>query len=100
ALSELIAATDPARRLDRIAERAEPVDVTAERARRHAEAVGQLGPGPVAAGLQQAEQGKGAGSGVGHGSEDFSYCGRKLTAILGTLGDVGNELRPVPRRHR
>jgi len=68
ARSELVAATDAARGRDRISELAEAVDVAAQRAFGHAEAFGELGAGPVAARLEEREEGEDAGGGVGHDS--------------------------------
>jgi hypothetical protein len=50
--------------LDVVAKVAQAVDVASEGARRHPEAVGQLGAGPEAVDLQQRQQLEGAASGV------------------------------------
>ena len=56
ARGELVAALGAAVRVDRVAELAQPVDVAAQRARRHPQPVGQLRAGPEAVGLQQRQQ--------------------------------------------
>jgi hypothetical protein len=52
-----IAASDPAAGRNRIAQLAQPVDITTQGARMHGQALGQLGPGPMASGLQQGQAG-------------------------------------------
>jgi hypothetical protein len=51
-----VAAGHTRSRLDRVAERAQPVHVVADGASGHVQPGGQLGTGPVAAGLQQGQQ--------------------------------------------
>ena len=53
-------------RIDRIAELAQPLDIAADRAARHAEPLRELVAGPVAARLQQGEQLQQAAGGLGH----------------------------------
>jgi glutathione S-transferase len=56
----------PGRGLDRIAQLAQALDVTADAAPVHAHALGQFGPGPLAAGLQQGDQAQQSMGGMAH----------------------------------
>ncbi len=56
--AELVAAADALAGVHRVAEGAQPLDIAPYRARGDAEPVGELGPGPDLALLQQAEQGE------------------------------------------
>jgi hypothetical protein len=56
--AEMVAAADTLAGMHRIAERAQPLDITPYRARRDPEPVGELGAGPDLALLQQPEQGE------------------------------------------
>ena len=53
---QLVAAGDPADRVDVVPEVAEPVDVAAQRPGAHLEPLGQLAPGPEPVGLQEGQQ--------------------------------------------
>src|SRR5205807_9583580 len=56
--AESISAGDAGRGLDRVAERAQLVDVTANRPRADLEPVGELLPGPLAPDLEQRQEGE------------------------------------------
>ena len=66
---ELVAAVDPSARFDRIAELAEPVDISPQGALRDLEPVGELAARPVTVVLQQREQTQESRAGVGHVSQ-------------------------------
>ena len=61
---EPVAADRTARRMDRVAEAAQPLDVVADRPGAHLEPVGELRAGPVAGRLEQREQAKESCRGV------------------------------------
>jgi hypothetical protein len=61
-----VPARRPGERLDRVAQAAQPLDVAANRAARHAQALGQLRARPVAPTLEQREQAEQAAGGLGH----------------------------------
>ncbi len=63
----------PALGVDRVAERAQPVDVVADRAPRDAEAIGEFAAGPFRAGLQKPEQREESGRSVGHAKRISAY---------------------------
>ena len=64
--AQAVAAGDPRRRLDRVAERAQLVDVATDRARANLEPLSELGAGPLAPHLQQREQRQQACRGLDH----------------------------------
>jgi hypothetical protein len=70
--AEPVAAGGTRQRVHRVAEVAEPLDVSAERSARHRQPVGELGARPVAAGLEQREQPQESARGRGH--DDFSVA--------------------------
>ena len=63
---ELVATIYAPTRLDGVAQVSEAVDVTTERPRRDLEASSQVGPRPVAPGLEKGQQAEGARPGRGH----------------------------------
>jgi hypothetical protein len=67
-----VAAGRPGQRVDGIAQRAQPLDIAADRPAGHRQPVGQLGPGPVAARLEQGEQLQEPARGLRHGASSFS----------------------------
>ena len=74
--AEPVAAGDAGRGLDRIAERAQLLDVAADRAGADLEAVGELLTGPFPADLQQREEGEEASGGLNHGAaQRATDCG-------------------------
>ncbi len=78
--AEPVAAGDPRRGLDRVAERPQLVDVAADRAGPDLESIGELLPGPLAPKLQQREQREQAGGRLDHLSVQVATnCGLKLT---------------------
>jgi hypothetical protein len=64
--AEAIPAGDAGRRLDRVPQRAELLDIAPDRARSDLQPVGELLAGPFAADLQQGEQGEEAGRRLDH----------------------------------
>ena len=70
--AEPVAAARAADGVDRVAEPAQPVDVVADGPVGDAEPLGELGAGPVGAGLEQPEQGQHPGRGVRHRSSSES----------------------------
>jgi hypothetical protein len=78
-----VAAGGPGGGLDRVAERAQLVDITADRPRPHLEAIGELMPGPFAAHLEQGQEGQQAGGGLEHrGRDDATPCGQELSSRI------------------
>ena len=63
---QLVAALDTTLSLDRVTQLTQPVDVPAQRARRHPQPLGQFGARPVPARLKQREQLQRARAGVRH----------------------------------
>ena len=61
-----VAAGGTGERLDRVAELAQPLDVSPDRPARHLEPVGELGPRPVAACLEQRQELQESARGRGH----------------------------------
>ena len=101
---EAVAAGGPGRGVDRVAERPEPVDVAAEGAGAHAEALGELRARPEPVGLQQREEQQRPFGRVsrrpwhpspldefrpsprsGHPREIPRDCGQDLTAVIRRL---------------
>jgi hypothetical protein len=79
ARAQAIPAGRPAERVDRVAERAQPLDIAADRAPGHAEPVGQLVAGPVAPRLQEREQLQQSSGGLRHdANDDRADCGQIL----------------------
>ena len=79
--AEAVTARDTRRRLHRIPEPAQLVDVAADRARADLEPVGQLLAGPFAPHLQQGQQGEQSCGGLDHrDAEHLTNCGQDLTA--------------------
>lgn len=74
--AELVAAARAGAGVHRIAEFAQPVHVTADRARGDAEAVGQGRARPFAVRLQQREQPQESCRGLQHESESARHCGQ------------------------
>jgi len=74
---ERVPALDPGRGVDRVAELAQPVDVTSQRPGRDLEAFGQQRAGPPPSGLQQGEQAEGSRAGVRHEFESLVIADRK-----------------------
>ncbi|GHA60926.1 hypothetical protein GCM10010303_85670 [Streptomyces purpurascens] len=66
--AQLVAAARAGAGVDRVAECAQPVDVTAQGAGADAEPLGQVGAGPLAVGLEQGQQTQQACRGLQHGA--------------------------------
>jgi hypothetical protein len=77
ARAQAVAADRAPRRLHRIAEAAQPLDVVADRAPAHAEPLGELGTGPVARGLQEREQPQEACRRLQHGAKSACELGTR-----------------------
>ena len=76
-----VAAGNPRRGVDRVAELAEPLDVSPQRTGADLEVVGQLRPGPELVGLEQREQAQRPARRIVHVRDLSSYCGQLLTAV-------------------
>ena len=82
---QLVAAADALRRVDRVAEGAQPLDVPAHAAGGHPEPVGQLGAGPHGSLLQQRQQPEDSFGGVTHAPSHATDSGPILSARRGTV---------------
>jgi pimeloyl-ACP methyl ester carboxylesterase len=67
-----------------IAERAQPLDVLADRPRAHPQPLGELRAGPVRARLQQGEQAEEASGGLAHRGTKCSALGRSVPGMTTT----------------
>jgi hypothetical protein len=85
ARAEAVAAGDAARRVHGIAEPAQALHVAPDRARSDLETVGELGPGPFPARLQEGQQLQEAGGGLEHRAQSRTDCGPELTAMRPSL---------------
>ena len=76
---EAVAADRSARRVDRVPESTQPLDVVADRARAHLESLGELRARPVARRLEQREQAKQPRRAFPSKHEVTTLLGTKLT---------------------
>src|SRR5690606_29533857 len=96
--AEPVAARGTPRRVHRVAEFTQAVDVVAHRSRRHAEPRGEFGAIPFGPGLEQREERKQPCGGIGHVSKFLSILGTKRAYINRTVGDMNTTTSTIDIR--